>query len=411
MPHRLLLPCLLTALLPALVACGTGASGPADPTATAEDDDHGAVAGAAELSEPALGLTSVDAGGRVRHLDLLDGTERQIAEVGPTSGLHTDGRYLFAQTADGVSVVDSGVWTWDHLDHFHYYRADPRDLGTVEGDGEAHVATTTSSTSGGTGLFFTGSGEVVRLDTEALSEGVVEEQFRVGVRPHDGLAVPVGEHTLVTAPGPDGVAAAVTVLDADGDATGAQHGCRGAAGTVATRVGTVVGCEGGALLATVEDDEVRVERIPYPRGTTAPRATQLAGREGRPTVAGLAGSRATWLLDTRERSWSLLRTERPLAQVVAVDDDDEHVLGLTTDGRVTVLDGSSGETLATSRPLVAASLRAGPGAPVLVVDQQRAYLSGPAEERLFEIDFADGARVARVFPTPSEPAFVAGTGR
>ncbi len=69
----------------------------------------------------------------------------------------TDGRYLFADTGDGVEVVDSGVWTWDHVDHFHYYRAEPALLGTVEGDGTATVATTNSSTTGGTGVSFSGS--------------------------------------------------------------------------------------------------------------------------------------------------------------------------------------------------------------------------------------------------------------
>lgn len=411
MSHRMFLPPVLGALLPALLACGASTPDPSEAAPTG-GDDHGRIAGAAELSEPAVGLTSVDVAGRVRHLDLLDGTDRQVVEVDAPSGLHTDGRYLFAQGKGGVSVVDSGVWTWDHVDHFHYYRAGPRDLGTVEGDGVANVATTMSSTSGGTGVFFTGSGEVVRLDTGALSEGDLEEQFRVGAEPHAGLAVPVGDHTLVTEPGSDGSAAEVVVLDDRGDPVdGAREACRAASGTIPTRVGTVIGCDDGALLATVEEGEVRMERISYPRGTAAPAATSFANRDGRPTVAGLAGKQGIWLLDTRERSWSLLRSPHPLSQVTAVDDEDEHVLGLTTDGRLIVLDGSSGDTLATSRPLVDASLRDGPGAPTLVADQQRAYLSAPAEKRLYEIDFADGARVARTFQTPSEPAYVAGTGR
>jgi len=48
---------------------------------------------------------------------------------------------------------------------------------------------------------------------------------------------------------------------------------------------------------------------------------------------------------------------------------------------------------------------------VLIADQQRAYLSAPAEQRLYEIDFADGARIARTFETPTAPQFVAETGR
>ena len=75
-----------------------------------------------------------------------------------------------------------------------------------------------------------------------------------------------------------------------------------------------------------------------------------------------------------------------------------------------VLDGEDGSVLAQTEPLVADSLAAGL-APALIADQQRAYLSGPAEQRLHEIDFADDARVARTFETATEPAFTAETGR
>ncbi len=366
------------------------------------------------MSEPPLGLTTVDAAGAVRHLDLLDESVGDLAEVGPPRGVHTDGRFVFVGVADGVEVVDSGVWTWDHVDHLHFYRAEPRTVGRVPGEGPATVATTTSSTSGGTGVFFARTGEAVLLDTAELADGALAERFRVTTEPHDGLLVPVGAQALVTAPGPDGRGDRVVVLDGEGEAVpGQEHACPGARGTITTRVGAVVGCADGALLATAEGDGdgVSVERIPYPAGTTAPPATAFAGRDGRPTVAALAGQDAIWLLDTRRRSWALLGSPVPLAAVTAVDDADEHVLGLTTDGRVAVLDGRSGALLATSEPLAAASVRSGVGLPTLVADPQRAYLSAPAERRLHEIDFADGARVARTFETPTEPLFVAGTGR
>ncbi len=76
-----------------------------------------------------------------------------------------------------------------------------------------------------------------------------------------------------------------------------------------------------------------------------------------------------------------------------------------------VLDGDDGGVLAQTEPLVAESLTAGIGMPLLVADQQRAYLNAPAEQRLYEIDFADAARIARTFPTESVPAFLVETGR
>lgn len=406
------------ALLLLLAGCG-GAADEEDRAATtssddsaATADDHGEMQGAQELAEPALGLTTVDAEGRVRHLDLAEESVQDLSDLDAPTALHTDGRYLFATTDDGVQVLDSGVWTWDHVDHFHYYRGEPRAVGTVEGDGPATVATTNLSHAGGAGVYFSGSGEAVLLDVGALADGEVVERFRIEGEPHDGMVVPVGDHALVTRAEDSGRADEVVAVDAQGEPLDdASYDCPDAQGTIATRVGAVVGCADGALLATSGDDGPTVTRIPYPDGTDAPPATAFANREGRPTVAALAGPRRYWLLDTREQSWQLRRSPVPLAQVSAVDDDEEHVLGLTRDGAVAVLDGASGELLASTRPLVRESLRQDVGEPTLVLDQQRAYLSGPAERRLFEIDFADDARVSRTFTTDDEPAFTAGTGR
>lgn len=373
------------------------------------DDGHGAVAGAAEVAEPQLGLTTVDDAGTVHHLDLLDEDVSEVGRIGTPTAMTTDGRYLFVETDQGVEIVDSGRWTWDHVDHFHYYRGDPRLLGTVGGRGAVAVATTNLSTTGGTGLFFAESGEAVLLDTEALSKGEIAEKFRLTTSPHAGMVVPVGTFALVT--GSDGGdATSVVGYTADGKASGLEESCVDAAGSITTRVGAVIGCRDGALLASVKDGELSVERIPYPESATAPAATTFANREGRPTVAALAGSKGIWLLDTRERSWTLLPAPAPLVQVTAVDDDDEHLLALAADGSVLVLDGEDGDVLAETDPLVTRSLEAG-GTPRLIADQQRAYLSAPAEQRLFEIDYADDGRIARTFETTTEPTFTAETGR
>nr|WP_315267187.1 ABC transporter [Microbacterium lemovicicum] len=409
MRSRLFAVSALGALALTLAACDGGAA-PGTPTADSTGDDgHGTVAGAAEVAEPQLGLTTIDPSGTVTHLDLLNESITELGSIGQPSAMTTDGRYLFAQIEDGVEIVDSGVWTWDHVDHFHYYRADPRLLGTIQGGRGATIATTNLSTTGGTGLFFAESGEAVLLDTEALSKGDVVEQFRLHTEPHTGMVVPVGSFALVT-DAQDGTAASVVAYASDGQPTGLEAPCADASGTITTRVGAVIGCADGALLASVQEDQLAVERIPYPAGTTAAAATQFANREGRPTVAALAGTDGIWLLDTRAMAWTLLPAPAPLVAVTAVDDEEEHLLALTTDGRMLVLDGEDGAVLAGTGPLVTESLEVGLE-PTLIADQQRAYLSAPAEQRLFEIDFADGARIARTFETVTSPVFTAETGR
>jgi hypothetical protein len=297
-----------------------------DPTASPPEpttDTHGEIAGAAELAEPALGLTSIDAEGHVSHLDLLDESTADLGAVRAPRAVHSDGRYLFAADETGVSIVDSGVWTWDHVDHFHYYRAQARVLGDVDGGGVATVATSNSSTTGGTGVFFPDSGDAVLLDTDALSKGRIEESFRLSGEPGAGLVVPVGSFAAVAA------GDVVTLHTADGAPTDDSAPCIDPVGTITTRVGAVIGCQDAALLVHVEDERPVVERIPYPAGATAPRAVAFANREGRPRVAALAGDAGVWVLDTRARAWTLLAAPEPIVQVTAVDDADANLLALT----------------------------------------------------------------------------------
>ncbi|MCL8250002.1 ABC transporter [Aeromicrobium fastidiosum] len=388
--------------LATLAACSTS-SEPRGPSAPA---GHGAVDGAAEVAEPQLHLVAIDADGSASTLDLLTDQRTGLEPVRPAATVASDGRYVFSVDDSGIDVVDSGVWTWDHADHFHYYRAEPRAVGRVDGSGTAAVSTGMLSTAGGTGLFFPASGEAVLLDNAALARGRVEETFRLEVGAHDGLVAPLGDGAVVSQP--DG---RLRVVDAQGTTIGGTA-CTGASGTITTRVGLVVGCQDGAVLATLDGDKPVLERIAYPAGAAAP-ATTFAARKGRPTVAGLGDGSGIWLLDTRERSWQWIETTTPVVAASAVDDADAHVVALGDDGTVQVYDAPSGEQLATSEPVLASTL-ADPALErgvSLSVDAQRAYVNASADGVVHEIDYADGARVARSLRTSTRPVHVAETGR
>ncbi|MEU4451292.1 ABC transporter [Nocardioides sp. NPDC023903] len=404
--HRRTLAGIVTGLtLVAATGCGTSSAD--DPSAgSTSGKDHGAVDGAQEVAEPQLHLTTIDADGAVAQLDLLEGSSAEVGTIGAPSAVDSDGRYLFATTADGVEVVDSGMWTWDHGDHFHYYRGEPRVLGTVEGEGRATVATGPLSTAGSTGVFFHESGEAVLLDNEALADGEVRELFRLEAEPHAGMVAPFGDGALVTV-ADGGEVTGLSYHDAGGKADETQIACAEASGTITTRVGVVVGCADGAVLATETDGEPSFERIEYPKGTSAPRATSFDGRKSRPTVAAVSGKTEIWLLDTRERTWSHLDAGVPLRQVVAADDEEGHVLALDTTGRVRVFAAEDGRQIAATEPLVDPSDKGID----LVVDQERAYLNVPAKGVVHEIDYADKARIARTLETPTAPVFFTETGR
>ena len=364
----------LAALL--LAACATEPA-PAKP--------HGYVEGATEAAEPQLHLAAVSSTGELTLLDLLDETTVVVGDLGATSAVTTNGRYVFATTPTGVTIADTGVWTIDHEDHFHYYRAQPRILGTVQGDGPATVSSDTL----GTAIFFAGSGETVLLDSAALGSGELTELARIVGEPHNGLAVVQGKTVLISSPG------SVRAHDLTGTPIARAENCPDLRGSITTRVGVVIGCSTGALLYTDG-----FETIDYPDAPAAPdRAVEFRNRAGRPTAAAIAADTGYWLLDSREREWKRFATE-PLAQVAAVDDREGHIVALSAEGRVLVFDADGAELART------AVLSTGGE---LTVDAGRAYLNDPAGRVVYEIDYADGARIAREFAL--DAAFLVETGR
>lgn len=391
-----------------LTSCASATQSPASPETPGIP--HGYVEGAVEGAEPQLHIATIDAGGNVALLDLLSEQSSKLTTLDGTTELHTDGRYLFASTESGLHIVDTGVWTVDHEDHSHYYRADPRDVGTIDQLGPATVSGGTTLT----GVWFQDAGTGVVLDSEALGTGSIEELATIAGEPHPGFVVPFADGLLVTE-SDDGLASGVRAYNADGDALESMANCPDLSGTIGTRVGQVFGCSDGAVLATIDaNGNPQFESIPYPAGTApADRALDFRSRPGRPTVAAVAGTTGAWLLDTRNRTWTLLSTEAPLLLVAAVDDREGHVVALANDGRVLVIDPSSGATLAATSPILAASvadaaLLAGLE---LTVDSSRAYINAPAEGVVYEIDYADQARIARTFEVPGSPLFFAETGR
>lgn len=401
--RRRLLPVAATACAAVLTVTGcAGDPAPAASGATPTSDagGHGYVPGAQELTEPQLQLAYLDEEGSAYTVDLLTEESTALGDLGEVAAVDDDGRYLFAasETAGELTVVDTGTWTVDHGDHVHYYRAPARVVGSLEWSGEVRVAASETLTA----LFSPTTGVGVVLDRAGLGQGELREVATVRTGPHDGALVPLGDRLVST--GED----AVVVRDrAGGPLPGARAECVDPGGGHATRVGVVVSCADGAVLVTETDDGVAVERIPYPRAVPAEdRAVGLANRPGRPALAAPAGRQGVWLLDSRARTWQLLPTDTPWVRAVAADDDRDRVVGLDATGRVVVLDRDG--VLAATGPLV----------PVdqldrvdLQVDADRAYVNVPGRSEVVEIDYADGARVARTFPTEVVPVHLAETGR
>ncbi|GAA2911206.1 hypothetical protein JOD62_001788 [Microbacterium keratanolyticum] len=390
---------LLLAATLTLAACAPAVQPPDDPAPPAESA-HGDFDGARELAEPALHLATVDGAGVVTHVDLIDGSSETLAEIDPVDELIGDGRFLFGVRDGSVSVIDSGVWTWSHGDHFHYYEAPSRVVGEIVGEGIATVV----ANDHGVGLRF--ADEAVLLDQKALGEARIVETFRVAADGVQGTVVPLSSGAAMTATAPDGTSV-IEVVTAGGEPHSTQA-CTGAGGSITTTVGVVIGCADSALLS-VGGSLDEWERIPAPADALLP--TDFEGRKGRPRVAGLADDGALWMLDTRAREWLRHDIGEPIVRAAAIDDTEGRMVLLASTGDVLIL--QDGAIVARTTPLVTASL----ATPELalgisfVVDQQRVYLNGPAENTVWEIAPADGARISRTFDAQHPPLHLAGTGR
>ena len=418
---------LAAAALLTLSACSTLADDAAAPAG--DTAGHGYIEGASEMQEPQLRLATLDGAGTLSSFDLVsaetveldtaepDTAEPDTAEPDTVAGaLSTDGRYVFAANAHegSVRIVDAGAWTVPHGDHSHYYLAESRIVGDVDGGPDAGAGLVAAGTVA-TAIWFGDVGTGVVLDVDAMAGGEVSELARIETAPHDGVLVPIGRHLVgsVAAEG-DEHASSLRVYDLDGEPiAGAVADCVGASGTATTRVGVVVGCADGAILATETDEgAVAFERIAYPAGTPVTDvATAFTGRPGRPAVAAVAGDRGAWLLDSRARTLALVASPEPLVRASAVGDDGDLVVAVGASGRLLVL-GPEG-LIAQTEPLLAPDIvdgRLADGVAV-EVDISRAYVNSPSAGVVYEIDYADDARVARTLDVPGDAAHMVETGR
>ncbi|MFI8307055.1 hypothetical protein ACIF80_27210 [Streptomyces sp. NPDC085927] len=417
----------VTAGAPALLALALLATGcadgrddaastpPASPSAAAP---HGYVEGAQEKAEQQSRLLLNDPRtGDTRVLDLITGEAHEVSRTPGTSALTTDGRFGYLHGADGTRVLDTGAWTVDHGDHVHYYRAAIRDVGRLS-DGSG-----APGDPDGTGTRVRGDAAVTvvthgdgraeihrRADLEAGDLGTP----RPLPGTHASAVVPYAEHLLTLTDDTKGTPKAA-VYDREGERVPAPDAvCEEPRGDAVTRRGVVLGCADGALLIRAEGGTFTAEKIPY--GTRVPeaeRATDFRHRAGSDTLTAPAGDRAVWVLDVTERTWT--RVETGPAVTANTAGEGSPLLVLRTDGTLHGYDIATGERVARTKPLLKDVPGTGPDAtaprPVIEVDRSRAYLNDPAGERVHEIDYNDGLRVARTFDLGIEPALMAETGR
>ncbi|WP_150236481.1 ABC transporter [Nocardiopsis quinghaiensis] len=386
----------LSALLLATGCAGEAAQGAAD---RPEETPHGHVEGARESAEPQSRLVVADAhGGEVRVLDLITGESTGLDPVEGVDGITGDGRFAYLSSSDHqrTHIVDSGAWTVDHGDHSHYYRADIRAVGPVEGLAADRVSTDTALTV----LAGRGGGTAV-LDRTALEEGTVEATVPV---PDGAEAVlPLAGRILVAEGGSEG---GVRVHERDGSPLELlDDTCAEPRGQALTRRGAVIGCADGTLHVAEDGGKLTSALIPHPESARG-RTEEFHHRPGSATLASVSTEGEVWVLDLAGPGWT--RLDLPGAVAVTAVGAGAPVLALTGDGTLHSLDPETGGENASTELLDGTDPA---HAPVIRADTSRAYVNDAEGGVVHEIDYNDDLRVARTLETGITPHLMVGTGR
>lgn len=276
MKRRTRLTAAAVSLALALSACGT----------TEEPEQpHGYVEGAEELPEAQSAIAYAARGARqVRLIDLASETEKQVSLSIGAQKLTEDGRFLYVTDGDRrLEIVDAGVWTVDHTDHVHYYRAPARSLGALTFD--APISTVTGF--GAHTTIGTADGQIRVLDRRELEAGQVVETARFASGGSSALAVPYADLLLVTV-GENRIAA----LRADGSESGAlQAPCEAPRGAVVLRGGAVIACKDHLVRVKHDQNQLTAKVLKSPR---SPVPSNGFGHRPRSNEAALADPTGIW---------------------------------------------------------------------------------------------------------------------
>lgn len=378
----------------AVAGCASDKPEPAPAPSASTGDGVAVEDGAGESDGPLTKLVLVDpASGATAVYDAVEEVETPVGSYGPVAALDGDGRFSYLQTSAGTTVVDAGAWTFDHGDHYHYFVGRPAEVATLD------VPMASVSASNSAVAIRTGSGATELFDREALGRGSAEKTA-LTVPPDTAVAAPYGSRLVTVST--DGR----LQVTADAGTTELAGSCPEVSWAMPTRRAVVFGCESGAVRVTGGEKDLTVTAAPYPADAPLQRPVAVEHRDRADVFAGLAAANV-WVLDSRQRSWTLI----PVPDAVATNTaGDGTVLVLRRDGTLSTFDVAT-RTETARIPLFPGPVPQDGPQPVVDLDSDRAYVNNGAAREVYEIDYADGLRIARTLRTEVAPGLMVEAGR
>ena len=282
---------------------------------------------------------------QVTAIDLATGTSLATLPLASPASLYAADGAVFAVQGAGnqVSAIDSGIAVDDHGNHGDIEVTAPALIeAVVAGEKPVHFV----EHGGKIALFFDGTGSTSIVEAHRwVDDGeVAAVHFDSGV-PHHGVAVPWGDHTIITVPHPEdpsNLPIGVDVLDVDGNVVGGTHGCADLHGEASSGTMLAIACADGLLLVS-GSGEPSITKIGYD-GLPEGKSTTLIGGQGLQYFLGNYGADKVVIIDPAEAEPYRL-IDLPTRRVHFVTDPvrPKFAYIFTEDGQLRQLDVVKGE--------------------------------------------------------------------
>ncbi|MCF6368732.1 metallochaperone AztD [Rhizobium halophilum] len=289
-------------------------------------------------------------------LTVLDATKGERLAQFPLKGhvthlvLSESGQTLFAvqMDHDAVEVVKTGLVFSDHGEHRDLELEEPVTITRIEGKRPVHAVPHGDRIL----QFFDLEGEARIFDEAMLLEGKAEQDVVKASAPHHGVAVPMGNHMLVSEPDLSGEVKAgelpprlgLKVLDKDGRQVGETSTCTGLHGEASSAGIVAFGCKEGVLIVRDSRDGPQPEMLHYRDDMPQGQVGTLLGGKAMQFFLGNYGDDKVVVIDPSADSPYRV-VSLPVRRVdFALDPERASTAYIfTEDGKLHVLDVLSGE--------------------------------------------------------------------
>lgn len=286
----------------------------------------------------------------IRAIDTTSGKEigRFDLDSYAALSLSQSGRTVFAVQGEKnvVHAIATGITLSDHGEHRDIELSDPKLLRTsITGDKPGHVVTHGNNVA----IFYDRDNKFDLLSESGLAEGKPDIRSFQTIAAHHGVAVPMGNHLLVSVPNLEAAVKegelpprlGLRVLDRKGEQIGDIKRCTGLHGEATSARLVAFGCEEGVLIARPGGiGGPKVEMLAYGSSLPKGKVSTLLGGTSMQFFLGNYGEQNIVLIDPDNTAEPFKLIELPTRRVdFALDPArPQQAYILTEDGNLHLLD-------------------------------------------------------------------------